>query len=79
MSPAKKKTNRLLEMTGYNWFIHDFKKRYEYFIGIGKDLIFYGWIPLIVMIGMLPYFLMHLGYFKCENKPSLIRMINPLS
>lgn len=51
------------------WFLQNFKTKFSNIVEGSKSFIFYGWIPLILII----------GYIKCETKPSFLRLINPLS
>lgn len=53
-------------------------------IEYGKTAIQYGWIPLILTIGTefhkyIIALLKFVGYLKSEQKPSLVRLLNPLS
>ncbi len=45
------------------------RDRINRLVEYGKGTIQYGWIPLILL----------LGYLRSDPRPSLLRMINPLS
>lgn len=52
-----------------------------------KQGVYYGWIPFILLLGrseiltiIILIYLMHgLGFWKSEPRPSIFRMLNPLS
>lgn len=42
---------------------------YNQAVDYGQSALYYGWIPLILLIGFL----------RSEPRPSLLRLLNPLS
>lgn len=45
-----------------------------------KRTVYYGWIPFILILGMMLYLTIYpVGFWKSDPRPSIFRMLNPLS
>lgn len=64
-------------------FNEENRDRFNKISEFARKALHYGWIPLIMIIGMSNILFMHLielvGYIRSDPRPSLLRILNPLS
>lgn len=79
---ASNSKRNLSQAVPREWLSAPAKQRFYKAVELGKTTVHYGWIPLILTIGIgtsLNSSLIVLGFMTTDPKPSIFRMFNPLS
>ncbi len=73
--------------TSIGIFSEENRERFYRATEFTRKIVHYGWIPLIMLIGTLKCLIailysfvkFYLGYIRSDPRPSLLRLLNPLS